>query len=109
MSFFKELSKKNQARQKEWDADDRIEVLYRTVEFLGEAGELCNNIKKIKREQLGLKGSRCTMDDLESEFGDVVITLSLLADELGIDLEKATKDKFNDTSAKMGFWTKFEE
>lgn len=108
MSFIKELYQKNAERQIEWDASDDIEVLFKTVEFVGEVGEMCNNIKKVKREELGLAGSRCTREDLESEFGDVMITLALLADHVGIDLEQVTKEKFNATSEKMGFNTKFD-
>lgn len=108
MSFIKDLYKKNAARQVEWDATDEIDELFKTVELVGEVGELCNNIKKIKREQLGLAGSRCSRADLESEFGDVMITLALLADYMNVDLEQVTKDKFNATSEKMGFKTKFD-
>lgn len=108
MSFIKELYKKNAERQIEWDTSDEIDELFKTVEFVGEVGELCNNIKKIKREQLGLAGSRCTQADLKSEFGDVMITLALLADYMNVDLEQVVKEKFNSTSEKMGFKTKFE-
>lgn len=108
MSFIKDLYKKNAERQVEWDGSDKIDEMFKAVELVGEVGELCNNIKKIKREQLGLKGSRCSRKDLESEFGDVMITLALLAEYMCIDLEKVTKEKFNETSDKMGFKTKFE-
>lgn len=107
MSFIKDLYKKNAERQVEWDASEEIDEMFKAVEFVGEVGELCNNIKKIKREKLGLKGSRCSKADLSDEFGDVMITLALLADHMGIDLEQVTKDKFNSTSTKMNFTTKF--
>lgn len=109
MSFIKELCDKNKHRQIEWDASDDIGVLFKAVEFVGEVGELCNNIKKLERESLGLSGSRISRSDLEDEFGDVMITLSLLADCLDVDLEEVTKRKFNKTSDKMGFVTRFQE
>lgn len=108
LSFLDELYQKNAERQIEWDATNEIDVMYRALEFVGEVGEMCNNIKKVRREELGLKGSRCTREDLESEFGDVMITLALLADAVGVDLEQVTKEKFNATSEKLGFKTKFD-
>lgn len=108
LSFLDELYQKNADRQVEWDASDKIDVTFKALEFVGEVGEMCNNIKKVRREELGIKGSRCTREDLESEFGDVMITLALLADAVGVDLEQVTKEKFNATSEKMGFKTKFD-
>lgn len=107
LTFFQELNLKNKARQAEWDTTKSLSTLYKAVELVGEVGELCNNIKKIERESLGLSGSRCSRKDLEEEFGDVVITLALLADHLDIDLEEVTKNKFNLTSDKMGFKTRY--
>lgn len=103
MSFLKKLTLKNRERQKVWDSENLLDEMFKTVEFVGEVGELCNNIKKIKRLELGLQGSRCSREELESEFGDVLITLSLLADSCGVDLEEVTKKKFNSTSTKQGF------
>lgn len=109
MSFLKTLVEKNKERQLEWDSSSELDVCFKALEFAGEAGELCNMVKKIRREELGLAGSRCTREQLEDEFADVLITLSLLADHLDIDLEKVTKAKFNKTSDKMGFITRFWE
>lgn len=41
-----------------------------------------------------------------NEMGDVLVTLDLLADELGIDLSSAVADKFNKTSIKNGLQTR---
>ena len=103
MDFLDELKVKNAERQKVWDKDNVLDEMFKTVEFVGEVGELCNNIKKLKRYELGLAGSRCSCNDLEEEFGDVLITLSLLADYCGVDLIEAAKNKFNKTSEKQGF------
>lgn len=109
MSFLKELVLKNKERQIEWDTSSDLDMCFKAIELAGEVGELCNMVKKVRREELGLSGSRCTRDQIEDEFGDVLITLSLLADHLDIDLEKVTKVKFNKTSDKMGFITRFWE
>lgn len=108
MSFLRQLKLKNEERQREWDACDKVDDFYRLVEFVGEVGELCNNIKKTKREEIGLIGSRCTREELESEFGDVMITFALLANEFNIDIEEVTKTKFNETSEKLGLQTYFD-
>lgn len=108
MGFLSELQRKNAERQVEWDSSSQLDICFKALEFVGEVGELSNLIKKVKREELGLAGSRCDRSHLESEFGDVVITLSLLAAHLDIDLEAVTKSKFNKTSDKMGFITRFE-
>lgn len=103
MDFLTQLAMKNKERQKFWDKDSKLDSMFKCVEFVGEVGELCNNIKKLKRLELGLQGSRCSREDLESEFGDVLITLSLLADSCDVDLQEVTKKKFNETSMKQGF------
>lgn len=72
----------------------------------GEAGELCNVIKKLKREQDGIAGSRIEGNPIEAvgdEMADVVIYMDLLAARLGIDLQAAIANKFNKTSDAVGY------
>ncbi len=94
------LREANAARQKLWGAKD---PMFAAVELAGEVGEALNVVKKLERERLGMAGSRATKQDLADELGDVAICLDLLAASLGVDLERATAEKFNKTSAKMGF------
>ena len=98
------------ARQLEWDPEGKIndDLLFRAVEFSGEAGELMNCVKKVHREQNDIVGSRVTTEDVKDELGDVFITLLNLSDVLGIDLEQAVIDKFNKTSEERGFKTKLQ-
>ena len=103
MDFLNVLENANNERQKAWDSENMLDVTFKALEFVGEVGELCNNIKKLKRLELGLVGSTCSREDLESEFGDVLITLSLLASSCGVNLEEVTRNKFNSTSKKHGF------
>lgn len=42
----------NVQRQREWDADNKVTLSYRGNEFAGEAGEVCNVVKKLDRERL---------------------------------------------------------
>jgi NTP pyrophosphatase (non-canonical NTP hydrolase) len=98
----------NEARQKEWDPENKITLAFRGIELAGETGEACNLIKKLERERLGLRGSRATMADLASELADVVICADLIAMHEGIDLVAAVQDKFNETSRKQGLKTMME-
>lgn len=60
----------------------------------GEVGELCNFIKKMRR------GQAVPIEKLAKEIGDIQCYLDLLAARLGIDLAKATIDKFNEVSRR---------
>ncbi len=105
MSILRELREKNAERQKHWVGSDKVDVLFRAVEFSGEAGELLNAVKKLYRARNGIIGNKNTeeelLENLLEEMGDVLITLDLLASCYGIDLEEAVKQKFNKTSTKV--------
>lgn len=92
-------------RQEEWDPESKITLSYRGNELAGEVGEACNIIKKVERENLGLKGSRATMEELSDELADVIICCDLVSLHLNIDLDEAVVRKFNATSAKYGLTT----
>lgn len=98
------LAEANQKRNAIWDPENKLTPLFFALEHAGEVGELCNVIKKIQREKLGLPGSRVTRQHLIEELGDVLITLSLLCNSLQVtpqELIGFTADKFNVTSAKL--------
>jgi NTP pyrophosphatase (non-canonical NTP hydrolase) len=102
MTTFTKLREANRARQAQWDADDRIGLIYRANELAGEVGEACNVAKKIERERLGIAGSRASVAQLAEELADVVICADLVAMGEGIDLDAAVAAKFNATSQKIG-------
>ncbi len=60
----------------------------------GEVGELCNFLKKKRR------GDKIPKRKLAHEIGDIMTYLSLLADDLDIDMEKAIIEKFNIVSRR---------
>lgn len=62
----------------------------------GETGELCNFLKKISR------GDKIKKKELAHEISDIMTYLSLLADNLDIDLEAAIIEKFNIVSKRWG-------
>lgn len=99
---FAGLRQANAARQLEWDAGGKLDLAYRGNEFAGEAGEVCNVIKKLERERLGIRGSRDTVEHLAEELADAVMTADLIANQVGIDLAAAIVTKFNATSEANG-------
>lgn len=104
--FLNQLRKKNIERQSLWAGAENVDILFRAVEFAGEAGEVANAVKKVYRAQNGIIGNNKDISDLMKnlieEIGDVLITIDLLANEFDIDLEDAVKSKFNKTSNKVG-------
>lgn len=106
LKYYSTLRQANIYRQLEWDPGAEINALYRATEMAGECGEACNEVKKLVREQMGIKGSRTTKQRLAHELADVVICADLLAMSFGIDLQKAIQEKFNATSEKVGLLTR---
>ena len=107
MSFFKRLQELNTKRQQEWDPDSKFNLLFRALEHVSEAGELGNKIKKFWRSKQVDVGTTTSLTEIEDEVGDVIVTLSLLCADLGIDIEQATINKFNKTSEKYKLDTKW--
>lgn len=104
-SEFTKLRHANVTRQKEWDEGKQITLSYKGNELAGEIGELCNVLKKLERESLGIRGSRATVQQAEEEAADGIICLDLICAHLGIDLWEAVKKKFNKTSVKNNLAT----
>lgn len=102
MKIFSNLAVANAERNKVWDADGKLDLTFAGVELAGEVGEALNVIKKLRREELGLRGSRDTVEHLAEELADVIICTSLIANKAGIDLSAAVIAKFNATSRKLG-------
>lgn len=103
---FKELSKTNVFRCEKafghavnaWSTADWA------VAFAGEAGEVCNAVKKLRRLHDGNNTAKDpqTFDEaveaIAKELADTVIYADLLATSLGIDLGEAVREKFNEVS-----------
>ena len=81
---FQTLREANVARQAEWDPSDKVNLSWRCNELAGEAGEVCNVLKKLHREKVGLPGSRATKDQLAEELADTVICVDLVALTAGL-------------------------
>ena len=104
MGMLKTLRKFATLRAKEWGTTV-TDASFRGNELAGEAGEVCNEIKKLERHRLGLVGGKTDLTGLQEELGDLVICAELIAQHYDIDLEEAIKDKFNKTSKKYGLKT----
>jgi NTP pyrophosphatase (non-canonical NTP hydrolase) len=97
------------ARQKEWDRDSELTPVFHALELGGDVGELLNALKKVERARLGLLGSIAPDEQLREELADVLICTYLLANALGVEVEKEARKKFNARSAELGFATRVEE
>ncbi len=65
----------------------------------GELGEAANIIKKVERGDLTLDEARPM---LAKEYADIVTYLDILAFRTQVDLGKATMEKFNEVSVRVG-------
>jgi NTP pyrophosphatase (non-canonical NTP hydrolase) len=69
------------------------------VALTGEVGETANILKKVRRGDLTLEQARA---ELGRELADIQCYLVLLAHHCGVDLETATRAKFNEVSTRVG-------
>lgn len=98
----------NRVRQENWPGSEAAnELAFRCIEVAGEAGEVADAVKKLLRSDRGIAGNKGQSRDelleaVKDEIGDVLISIDLLADLLGINLTDAFVDKFNKTSRKVG-------
>lgn len=112
---FTELRRANVARQPEFrNAKGKVispngladwPVVNYTNAMAGEAGEACNVATKINRGDFTADDG--TIEDrakkkLADELADTIIYADLAAARAGIDLGKAIREKFNETSVKVG-------
>lgn len=112
---FGELREANATRCKRWHPSGALEwsISDWAVAMAGEAGEICNAVKKLNRIRDGLANlneADRLLDTQEKavaaigeEIADTLIYLDLLALRLGLDLAAEVVKKFNATSSRYGF------
>lgn len=66
---------------------------------IGELGEYANVMKKVERGDLTFEEAKPL---IEKELADVQIYFDILAFRVGVDLAKATENKFNEVSERIG-------
>lgn len=108
---FDEVSRANLERCMEWHPGGLNEwsMTDWACAMAGEAGEVCNAIKKLRRLEDGVPSANneadteLAIDKIATEIGDTFIYLDLLAQSLGIDMATAVRDTFNRVSEREGF------
>lgn len=83
----RDLRAANIARDAIWDPEGKLDLDFFLNELGGELGEALNVLKKLHREQLGLRGSRTTVEDLIDELSDCAIVIDLACYKAKIDLQ----------------------
>lgn len=116
MLTFGKLQNASRSRASRWNGPGQQWTLLEWAGALcGEAGEMANVAKKIRRLDLGMvqgdvkKNRDQLRRDLGEELADVVCYAACLANEAGIDLEGAIVHKFNSISAREGFPERLEQ
>lgn len=109
---FDEVTATNHARCERWHpgypGDDEWTIADWSNAMCGEAGELANVVKKLRRHECGLANAGDPtpgelLTKAASEVADVFLYLNLLATKLGIDMPAAIAAKFNEVSDRQGF------
>lgn len=112
---FREVTAANVARCDHWHKGGLGDwsVADWAVAMAGEAGEVCNAVKKLRRiedeianisdpdRQLSTRAE--AVKKIGEELADTFLYLNLLAVRLGIDLPTEVVAKFNATSERYGF------
>ena len=78
----------------------QISNLARLAKLGEEFGELCNEVLASNQFQRKEKMNQHTLENLEEEFADVLITTLLLAKGMKVDVEKAVDKKIEKISKR---------
>lgn len=112
---FREVAKAGLARSNRWHKGGITDWTPSdwAVAMAGEAGEVCNAIKKLRRVQdeianisdpdRQISSEREAAAKIGEELADTFLYLDLLAQRLGLDLAAEVIAKFNAVSEKYGF------
>ena len=102
---FADLRQANDERQAYWGGSENWTLADWSNALAGEVGEACNVVKKLRRPQLGTVGNGHSAEiytkQLETEIGDVLIYLDLLANAAGLQLGQCVTRSFNEKSEKL--------
>jgi NTP pyrophosphatase (non-canonical NTP hydrolase) len=112
---FAEFTAVNLERAKRWHgADGVMDPSWSISDWsnaaAGEMGEVCNEVKKLKRIDTGMQqhgnvpASRdAAIERIGKEIGDTAIYLNLLAARVGLTLQECIRAAFNGVSVREGF------
>lgn len=94
-----EFAKMAHERDKKHDKNKVFNWEFYSIAMGGEAGEVLNNLKKLKRGDPINKEE--FFKDLAEETADVITFGFLLLSELGVDPEKTLLDKFEKVNRRL--------
>jgi len=107
---FSALSRVNAKRSNSWHGDaEPWSLADWAIALGGEAGEVLNAVKKLKRLRTGIKSSKGpqniqqALDDIAEEITDVVFYADLFMTALGRKMPVELQKKFNAISKREGF------
>lgn len=112
---FKAVTDTNLARCIRWHGpqgvhDESWAIADWSNAMAGEAGEVCNAVKKLKRLTTGMQQHGNVPESIEAaiqhigkEIGDTFLYLNLLAARLGLRMEDCIREAFNGVSVREGF------
>lgn len=109
---FKAVSDINRERANRWHGDPFWKDGWTGADWsnamAGEAGEACNVVKKLRRQDFGIQQAEASsreqlLESLAKEIGDTFLYLDLLAQYYRLDLAKCVVDTFNRVSVREGF------
>jgi NTP pyrophosphatase (non-canonical NTP hydrolase) len=90
---FKKFIKILDEKLKDASYDKEKRILARAVKLSEELGELANDVLSFNADQRKEKLDVYDAKNLPEEFADVIITTFLLAESMGIDVEKGIESK----------------
>jgi NTP pyrophosphatase (non-canonical NTP hydrolase) len=113
---FDDLREKNRTRCLRWHPNGGVTAWSASqwgIAMAGEAGEVCNAIKKLNRIEDGINNQSTHSKQVDTkeeaiieigqEIADTIIYLDLLAQSLGLDVQQEVTKKFNRVSERYGF------
>lgn len=112
---FSALGEANLLRAQKWHRGGLEEwsIADWATAMAGEAGEICNAVKKLRRiedeianisePERQLSTRQEALEKIGEEIADTLIYLDLLAQRCGVNLSEAVIEKYNSVSVKYGF------
>jgi NTP pyrophosphatase (non-canonical NTP hydrolase) len=110
---FEALATTSRTRADRWHplGLDEWSVADWAVAMAGEAGEVCDAVKKFRRIETSVVSANprqpadreAAVRAIAKEIGDTTVYLDLLAQRLGLRLEDCVRDTFNRISEREGF------
>lgn len=105
---FSYVAQANRDRTEQWQGLHTWSPTDWALATVGELGEVCNVIKKMKRIEDGHPSKReSTMEEyreqIQKEIGDTYIYLDLLAQRLGLSMYDCVAKAFNEVSKREGY------